>query len=1074
MSSSRPRKRSHQSLESSDDRDESVAMSYEESSGDHSQHSQATRRSESQNGIIERLEVKNFMCHRFLELELHPQVNFIIGKNGSGKSAVMTAVMIGLGSSAVTTSRGQSLKCFVKNGERTAVVTIQLRNSSSDPFQKEKYGKSIIVERRIYSDNRPGTFTIMSANRKIVSKKKEDLQRALDHFGLMVENPVCLLTQDTSRNYLHSSSPKDKYKLFMKATQLETLNLDYKLILENVAIQEETLETKKKGLPRLEREVVQLEDRVKSLDELDQMVERCQKVKHELAWAYVRDQEKDVEKQVGTVEKLESKEPEFIEKIDDLKVKESEALSAHEVVESELEVMTRELESVAEEKAKTKEEEKKRKDAYRQVDREVSQFRRDIRDAEGDKIKAEEKIREMEMLASRDFKAEKEARENRIGELRQEISSCTEEGQSLSAQKRRLDDTLTELNGNIYQLRPKIDDKRRLINRHETELRSLEQNRANELRVYGSWAESVVQDISRETGFRKKPKGPIGRYLKLKESRWAAGLEEALGDLVYSFCCESGHDYQLLQRIISRRCQGKRPSIIIQKFQNEAYNIRANLPQCREKTFLDVVQCTDPVVFNVIVDQKAVDQMLFIEDATRAQRVMHQEKPRGAKVAFTVQRDQVYGGSTNRFYSGRDVPAKVLHQSVETRIAMVRDELRRVNDELRQLMEQKHAVEREKRDAEDAKRRCLQQCHQNENQMNRMKEELCQLELVEDEEGPSDLAALRSHVEEIEMAILTLTQESTAKESERDMRAEEREAQRRRVNDVMKKVDDLMEAMESKKNDEEAALSELETIRAQLERVRTRHQRLKDKIDEEKGTLANRREQLEELIAKANRICSDRIESDKTPDQLKRDVSRIEASIRHREQTQGNREEILRRCFDARKAYKTTKKNILATERYLEKMNEVMELRRKNFARFRKSLAYRAQTVFTLMASQRNYTGHMRFDHKKKEIILTVSTVEEDRSGTADMRALSGGERSFTTVCFVVSLWVVLDSPIHILDEFDIFMDMVNRRVSMRMLVTAAQDNSSKQHIFLSPQDMSAFIGGPGVKTWRLPDPERH
>ena len=55
--------------------------------------------------------------------------------------------------------------------------------------------------------------------------------------------------------------------------------------------------------------------------------------------------------------------------------------------------------------------------------------------------------------ASRDFKAEKEARENRIGELRQEISSCTEEGQSLSAQKRRLDDTLTELNGNIYQLR---------------------------------------------------------------------------------------------------------------------------------------------------------------------------------------------------------------------------------------------------------------------------------------------------------------------------------------------------------------------------------------------------------------------------------------------------------------------------------------------------------------------------------------------------------------------------------------------------------------------------------------------
>ena len=69
------------------------------------------------------------------------------------------------------------------------------------------------MERRIYSDNRPGTFTIMSANSKendtlciyyfpyclliflgkIVSKKKEDLQRALDHFGLMVRHYTPLL-----------------------------------------------------------------------------------------------------------------------------------------------------------------------------------------------------------------------------------------------------------------------------------------------------------------------------------------------------------------------------------------------------------------------------------------------------------------------------------------------------------------------------------------------------------------------------------------------------------------------------------------------------------------------------------------------------------------------------------------------------------------------------------------------------------------------------------------------------------------------------------------------------------------
>lgn len=35
-----------------------------------------------------------------------------------GKSAVVTALIVALGGNAQTTSRGSSLKCFVKEGER--------------------------------------------------------------------------------------------------------------------------------------------------------------------------------------------------------------------------------------------------------------------------------------------------------------------------------------------------------------------------------------------------------------------------------------------------------------------------------------------------------------------------------------------------------------------------------------------------------------------------------------------------------------------------------------------------------------------------------------------------------------------------------------------------------------------------------------------------------------------------------------------------------------------------------------------------------------------------------------------
>jgi chromosome segregation ATPase len=44
-------------------------------------------------------------------------MNFIIGHNGSGKSAVLTALTLCLGGKATATNRGSSMKSFIKEGE---------------------------------------------------------------------------------------------------------------------------------------------------------------------------------------------------------------------------------------------------------------------------------------------------------------------------------------------------------------------------------------------------------------------------------------------------------------------------------------------------------------------------------------------------------------------------------------------------------------------------------------------------------------------------------------------------------------------------------------------------------------------------------------------------------------------------------------------------------------------------------------------------------------------------------------------------------------------------------------------
>lgn len=44
-------------------------------------------------------------------------MNFVCGHNGSGKSAVLTAITLCLGGKTAATNRGSALKTFIKEGE---------------------------------------------------------------------------------------------------------------------------------------------------------------------------------------------------------------------------------------------------------------------------------------------------------------------------------------------------------------------------------------------------------------------------------------------------------------------------------------------------------------------------------------------------------------------------------------------------------------------------------------------------------------------------------------------------------------------------------------------------------------------------------------------------------------------------------------------------------------------------------------------------------------------------------------------------------------------------------------------
>jgi len=104
-------------------------------------------------------------------------------------------------------------------------------------------------------------------------------------------------------------------------------------------------------------------------------------------------------------------------------------------------------------------------------------------------------------------------------------------------------------------------------------------------------------------------------------------------------------------------------------------------------------------------------------------------------------------------------------------------------------------------------------------------------------------------------------------------------------------------------------------------------------------------------------------------------------------------------------------------------------------------------------------------------------SVEPDISKSSDKgrqtKTLSGGEKSFSTICLLLSIWEAMGSPIRCLDEFDVFMDNVNRDISMKMMIQAARRAVGRQFILITPQSMGNVQLGSDVKIHKMSDPER-
>ncbi|XP_021736294.1 structural maintenance of chromosomes protein 5-like [Chenopodium quinoa] len=180
-------------------------------------------------GNITKIELHNFMTFEDVTCTPYSRLNLVIGPNGSGKSSIVCAIALGLGGDPQLLGRAGSVGAYVKRGEESGYIKITLRGESRE--------ERIVITRKIDTSNK--SEWLLNGN----MAAKKDVIEVVQKFNIQVNN----LTQ-----FL----PQDKVCEFAKLSPVDLLRATENAIGDpQLAMQHDALIEKSSQLGRLQRAV---------------------------------------------------------------------------------------------------------------------------------------------------------------------------------------------------------------------------------------------------------------------------------------------------------------------------------------------------------------------------------------------------------------------------------------------------------------------------------------------------------------------------------------------------------------------------------------------------------------------------------------------------------------------------------------------------------------------------------------------------------------------------------------------------------------------------------------------------
>ncbi|KAM7347033.1 structural maintenance of chromosomes 6 [Cochliomyia hominivorax] len=1032
-------------------------------------------------GKILHMRLTNFMCHSNLVIDFHSRVNFLVGSNGSGKSAVLAALVLGLGGKARDTNRSSSVKGFIKNGETTAKIEIEIDNSGPQPYEPLIYGEKITLTRTISANS--GLYTIKSANGLVITKKVDDLHRILMYHNIQVDNPVFVLNQDSAREFLKELEPSKNYTLFLKATQVDVIMEKLNECLHLHKTHTDELNIYKIKLDKQREDITEHEEKLKQILSFEKLKDELLFAELEYSWLLVHQKENELKEIEEKIEKYKNKEREILSTIQNKgeanllinqEIRKNDELIAIKTTDYKREnIQFRELKSKLDAQIKmlvecqeTVDSFKKKKSRLEQQINELNQNIEERSKGNQDDIDA---LRAENLRTIEDYTNQCETHlKPKIDNLKREL--------------KLLNDTKTQKEQVVHEIKRQQRECMDEIRNRNIQIENVKASVKNKLSIFGEHMPALINQINKaysEGKFSQLPRGPIGNYVEVPKRQYRDVIESILGGvLLNSFIVNNKKDRETLGAILEKFSKN-RPNIITTTFRNQVYDVRKGCVHPPHGTILALneIQCKDPVVMNCLIDQIQIETILITSNKEIAEELTSSEHnvPRNLRKVYVLNENntlfEYFPMPKYRVYTSKMRQANYIQVNIDERVSNLVNEKTNFEKKCKNLeVDLKHVSQQIPQDLKNIadKRDIL---HQHENKLSELEEKIMELQNVEYADYNNEIEYLKKEMDETKVKLEQIEKNLIEKrclhsDLERDKERFEEEVKAQKI--ILEQIQNEIESFKSKSDQ---LKMKLRSINSNESHNQEKLNDLKDKLNKLEVDRNHLLEGLNKTLALAKEK-GERIDSKKDVEEVRERMAKIKAQLKHGMPVNLDPQIIRELIITKKEALEASTGTFENLKTSILMLRKSLKFRFDFLKKLKEHMSVILQLSFNMILKLRGFDGTIDIDHKERKLKISVIPRDHNRNAVSSTKALSGGERSYSTVAFLISLWSCVDHPFYFLDEYDVFTDEVNREYMTRLLIDEGRKRAQRQYSFLTPLDMT-LIPESFIKIHRLSEPDR-